>query len=118
MLLENFGDPDEGPLTNAVAVDNLFYGMAPPASPTKQIAQRQLYFIDACRIAPSEFRAFEWLNVPDVWGVEIAGRDDRCAPIFYAGIPGTKAYALKGNQTLFIQALLACLDGDGADALE
>lgn len=118
MLLEDFGNPDEGPLASAVTIDNLFNGMAPPASPTEQIAQRQIYFVDACRIAPSEFRAWEWLDVSGIWGVELSGSDDRYAPIFFAAIPGTKAYALSGEQTLFSKALLACLNGSGAEALE
>jgi hypothetical protein len=118
MLLEDFGDPDEGPLMNAVATENLFHGMAPPSDPSRQIAQRQIYFVDACRIAPSEFRDYQWQNVPDLWPVELAGRDDRSAPIFFAAIPGSRAYGLPGQQTLFSKALLACLNDAGAQALD
>jgi hypothetical protein len=118
MLLEDFGDPLDGPLSNAVEIENFFGGMAPPADPTKKIAQKQLYFIDACRIAPQQFKALQWLNVPDIWAVELSGRDDRSAPIFFAAIPGTKAYALKGQQTIFSEALIRCLDGLGSEPME
>jgi hypothetical protein len=55
MLLEDFGNPDEGLPTNAVAIDNLFNGMAPPLA-SERMARWQVYFVDACRIALAEFR--------------------------------------------------------------
>jgi len=117
LLLEDFGDPDEGPLTNAASFDNLFYGMAPPAALTQTVARRQAWFIDACRLAPADFRSFEWLHVPDLWEVELSGVDDRSAPAFFASLPGAKAYALPGEQTLFSRALLAALEGSGVDSV-
>jgi hypothetical protein len=115
LLLEDFGDPQQGTLTNTVDIANIFNGMAPPDN-TEQaeprlIAQTQLYFVDACRVLPSAFKNFEKMNVPDVFDVELSGRDDRQAPIFYATVPGIKAYAIKNAQTLFSKALLRCLGG-------
>jgi hypothetical protein len=118
MLLEDFGAPADGPLTNAVAIENFFNGMAPPADLTRKIAQKQLYFIDACRIAPNQFNIYDWLNVPDIWGVEKSGRDDRYGPIFFAAVPGTKAYARQGEQTIFGEALTNCLDGIAGEPME
>src|SRR5882672_7155518 len=63
LLCEDFARPRRGPLPNVVELDNLFYGMAPPAPPEKQRAhkplykqraRKQFYFIDACREFPEE----------------------------------------------------------------
>ena len=116
LLLEDFADPADGPLSKTATIDHIFNGMAPPPGGT--VANRQLYFVDCCRIEPDEFRDLEWMNVPDVWDVELGGVDDRHAPVFYAGIPGSKVYGRPAQQTLFNDALLRCLDGLGADATE
>ncbi len=118
MLMDDFNKPFTGPLSKAVDMENIFNGMAPPADTSKKIAQCQLYFVDACRMVPEEFNNLEWLNVPDVWGVDKSGRDDRVAPIFYAAVPGTEAKALKARTTFFGEALLQCLDGAAGEAME
>lgn len=113
LLLEEFGAP--GPaLYHAAATGNLFDGMAPsPSQP--DIARTQFYFVDACRNRPSQFNNFEALNVPDLWDIELsdgdpAHADNRHAPVFFAALAGTRAYALTGEQTVFSKALLNCLD--------
>lgn len=114
LLLDDFGDPDEGTLTNTASAGNIFYGMAPPEqkfSPLANIARTQFYFIDTCRVLPSQLKNFQPMSVPDVFNVELAGREDRHAPMFYAALPGTKAYALKNEQTFFSKALIECLSG-------
>jgi hypothetical protein len=111
LLLEDFGDPNEGTLHNAAEIINIFNGMAPPASIQKKMARTQFYFVDACRVLPSAFKNFEKMTVPDIFNVELSGADDRQAPIFFATIPGIKAYAVKNEQTLFSKALLKCLNG-------
>ena len=117
LLLEEFGDGIGGPLMNGVDVKNLFYGMAPsPARP--QIANTQLYFIDACRNMPSIFTSFETLQPTQVFPVELSGQDNRRAPVFYASIAGTTALGLRGKQTLFSKAVVDCLLNDAADLQE
>lgn len=111
LLFEDFGDPAEGPLTNAAEITNIFDGMAPPADPARTMAQTQLYFVDACRVLPSAFLNLQTMSVPDVLPVELAVRDDRQAPIFFATVSGDLAFALQNEQTLFCKALLACLNG-------
>jgi hypothetical protein len=115
LLLEDFANPDDGTLTNTADIVNIFYGMAPPDpvfSPAPIAnAKTQLYFVDTCRLRPSEFQNFAQMSVPDVFNVELTGPDNRQAPIFYAAIPGTEGYALKNQQTLFSRALLKCLRG-------
>jgi hypothetical protein len=113
LLLQDFADGIGGTLTKAVEVKNLFNGMAPSIA-KPNIARTQLYFIDSCRNFPSRFKAFEWMDVTPVFDIELSGRDDRRAPIFFAAIPGSKAYGLVGEQTLFSKALIECLNGAAA----
>lgn len=117
MLPEDFGDPNEGPLRNAVPFDNLFHGMAPSSGSMAQIARKQIYFIDTCRDLTQEMRDSEWQEVSGIWRVSLGGLDDRHAPVFFSAIPGSRAYALKGRMTFFGEALLGCLEGAGADTL-
>jgi hypothetical protein len=113
LLLEDFGDGRGGTLNNAVNTKNIYNGMVKsPARPT--MAQTQLYFIDACRILPSLFKDFEPMETSAVWDIDLGGRDDRRAPIFYAAVPGSVAYAVRGDQTIFSKALFACLNGGAA----
>ena len=116
MLLHDFGDPTDGPLAKTVAFNNLYHGMAPPRSIAQnKMAKRQVYFVDACRMAPTEFQPFEWMNISDIFQVELGGVDDRVSPIFFSSLAGAKAYAIRGEQTLFCRALLNCLDGSAAE---
>lgn len=122
LLMQDFGDPDAGGLlTNTVAFDNLFAGMAPAQTPPGKVARRQFFFIDTCRVQPKKFRRYASMDVPGVWDVELNDKDERAAPVFFAAMPGAKAYALAEEQTLFSKALCKCLEGaagttDGADA--
>ena len=117
LLLEGFGNGVGGALHHAVDIHSLYYGMTP--SPVRQhIAQTQLYFIDACRILPSEFKKFEQMPTTPVFDVELSGQDNRRAPVYYAAIPGAKAYGIRGEQTIFSKALLDCLEGGAGEAEE
>ena len=117
LLLEDFGDPNEGTLHHAAEIINIFNGMAPPSSSLKKMARTQFYFVDACRVLPTAFKNFEKMTVPDIFNVELSGTDDRKAPIFFATVPGVKAYALKNEQTLFSKALIKCLNGAAGQPL-
>jgi hypothetical protein len=97
-------------LRRAVELHNLYHGMKPgPQFPA--MSRRQLYLIDSCRNMPRELRNWESQRGEQVFGVPLGGADDRSAPIFFATVPGTKAYAVPGQGTLFVEALLRCLDG-------
>lgn len=116
LLLEDFGDGLGGTLAKAINARALHNGMAP--SPTRaNVARTQLYFVDACRLQPEQFRDFEQMETGTVWDVELGGVDDRCAPTYFASVPGTLAYARKGKQTLFCEALLDCVRGGAAAEL-
>jgi hypothetical protein len=110
LLLQEFGDPNEALLADAVDLVRLRNGMA-PAVGREQIARVQYYFVDACRNLPSQLTSFDTLQAPPVFDVTLNGLDDRCAPTFYAAVPDSKALAVPNDQTLFSKALLKCLEG-------
>ena len=117
LLLEDFGDGIGGVLEKAVNTKNLSNGMAPtPRLPN--VARTQFYFVDACRVGSDAFARYEQSETAELWPVELAGRDDRSAPIFYATLPGALAYGKPGKQSLFSEALLSALDGGAADVVE
>jgi hypothetical protein len=111
LLLDDFGDPDAGgSLVNTAEVAQIIAGMAPPSDVAKRIGRRQLYFIDACRMPDKEFQKNDWMDTGALWNIEKNSRDDRSYLIFYAAIPGTNAFGVRGGQTLFSAALMDCLD--------
>lgn len=79
-------------------------------------AQKQFWFVDACRQKPAIARHFEdmvgglSLDIPD--GIA------ECAPMFLAATTGTEAYARIGGVTLFNEALLWSLRGHNASPPE
>jgi Caspase domain len=113
MLMEDFGDGGGGTLNNAVSSLNLYNGMVSTAT-RPNIAQTQLYFIDACRVMPSEFKDHEMMSVPDLWDIEVGGPDLRRAPIFYAARSGKTSAGVPRLGTIFGLALIRCLENDAA----
>ena len=110
LLLEDFDFSDAIPLQGTVSMNNIFFGMAPGSS-VPDIARSQLYFIDACREFPQALKGFEQQIPGRVFNIHLSGDpDDRRAPIFFAAIPGARAYARIGRSTVFSDALLACLE--------
>lgn len=114
LLLEDFAERGGGPLRNAVDINNIFKGMA-KSNTHPNIAQTQLYFVDACRDFLSAFKNFEPEDTTPVFRVQLSGEDKRTAPIFYAAAPGTKAIGIRREQTLFSKALFDCLNGDAGE---
>jgi hypothetical protein len=110
LLLEGFGDGNAGALFHAFDLNTLFNGMAPtPSRPN--IARTQVYFVDACRVTPDEFRRLEPLRPSQIFNVELGGKDDRAAPIFFASVSGDYAAGFKGRPSIFNELLRQCLDG-------
>jgi Caspase domain len=114
LFLEDFGAPDAPLMLNAVSVQHIYNGMAPPGDPQKEMARTQLYFIDASSLLPPAISQMSRLSPPDIFDIALGGLDDRRAPIFYASVPGSLAYAHSKKQTLFSEALLRCLNGEAA----
>lgn len=118
LLLEDFNpDPTKGAiLGNAAEVSNLIDGLAPnPVQPVT--AGKQLFFVDSCRVEPKEFAKFEDLRAEPLTQIlkgAHAPPDERDLAVFYAAMPGEKAFAVPGERSLFCRALLRCLERDAA----
>ena len=113
LLMEDFGDPDwNNTVAKTVAFNALFEGMVPPSDTQWKIARTQLYFVDACRVRPADLGKYQFPSIADIFEEELGGEDRRSAPVFYATVSNTKAYAKSGEQTLFSEALIDCLNGD------
>ena len=72
------------------------------------IAQRQFYFVDACRVRPAPATRFETLGT----GVGLPSPFEgapRCSAVYFSATPSTEALGEPGKGTLFVQALLDCL---------
>lgn len=117
LLLEDFGDPSDLPLARAVPLDNIFSGMGQPTARKQKMASTQLYFIDACSVFPKVLKGKQTPNLSDVFLVDLGGQDERSAPIFHASVPGAKTFSIPGEQTIFSEALLNCLNGAAGKAL-
>ena len=116
MILGDFGDGIGSRLRNAVDTFSLLQGMAPSIE-YGDIARSQLYFIDSCRMAPIDALKHENYDCTAVWDTPTLEKDDRAAPVFYTSLPGTQAFAIPGEQTLFSKALLRCLCGMGSELI-
>ncbi len=117
LLLEDFGDPSDGDFAKAVALDNIFFGMSPPADRKQKMARTQFYFIDACSVLPKVLKRKQKPNLSDVFLVDLNGLDERSAPIFHASVPGAETFSIPGEQTIFSEALMNCLNGAAGKAL-
>jgi hypothetical protein len=73
------------------------------------MAQRQFYFVDACRVRPEAAIQFQTLGNGVGLPATFEGRA-RVSAVYFAAIPSTTALGAIGDGTLFVQALLECLD--------
>jgi Caspase domain len=73
------------------------------------MAQRQFYFVDACRVRPEAAVRFQSLGSGVSLPNPLSGRP-RVSAIYFAATPSTTALGAPGDGTLFVQALLECLD--------
>ena len=116
LLLEDFGDPEDGMLAKTFAFDMFYNGMVPPpAKAQEQMARTQLYFIDTCRVTPETVKGLNYREVSDILSNDSGGLDNRSSLICYGTVSNAHAYA-SDRQTLFSEALVECLEGLGGDA--
>lgn len=104
VLLEDFAE-NLSVLEGSLDVGAVRRGMAGPT-----MAQRQFYFVDACRVRPEAASRFRTLGGQ---GVDLPNPFEgtpRVSAVYYAATPSTTALGAPGNGTLFVQALLECLD--------
>jgi hypothetical protein len=114
LLLGDFGKPRDIVLYGAIAIGTLMNGMA-PAPKLASIARTQIYFFDACRTKLAELEGYEDPDVTPMWDVSRDNaNDNRTVAVFETTEPGRAAYATKGGQSVFSEALIECLTGAAA----
>jgi len=104
VLLEDFAQLRNSPLSHSLNVPAIRDGMAGAT-----MAQQQFYFIDACRVRPPSAAAFQSLGS----GVGLSNPFEGaplCSAVYFSASPSTEALGEPGRGTLFVQALLDCLE--------
>jgi hypothetical protein len=114
LLLEDVGDGAGGKLTNAVDTFSLVQGMA-QSEENPDIAQRQFFFFDACRMQPRDAYKYESQPCTAVFDPPTLTQDDRIVLEYNTAVPGAEAFAIRGEQTVFSKALLTAFAGAGAE---
>jgi hypothetical protein len=109
LMLQDFAEDEVPMLKRAVALYEIFGGMA-PSDEFPEMGMTQLYFIDACRNLPERIKSFAKLQPETVFDVQLGGRDDRVAPIFFAAVNDSVAFGEAGKGSYFNRALLVGLE--------
>jgi hypothetical protein len=109
VLLEDFARRPTAKLEHTLNVQRVRAGMA-----GEQMAQTQLYFVDACRVRPGEL--VDARDLQDGVGIDrpYEGAAD-CSAVFFGAAPSTEALGKPGRGTFFGRALLDCLRGYAAN---
>jgi len=108
VLLEDFGKPNRAILEGAIDIGNIHQAMAQNSA-----AKNQFYFVDACATNQELFA--QYLSTKTGVYLDIKrGEYVESSPIFFGAAPETSALGEPGKGTLFIQALLQCLQSDAA----
>jgi hypothetical protein len=110
VLLQDFGESPGSPLDNSLDVARVRNGMA-----GHPMAQRQFYFVDACRVPPKEVGAIDTQGAGLVLQSPSKGAPE-CSPIYFSAAPTTEAFGQELAGTVFAQALIDCLERLGVDA--
>jgi hypothetical protein len=109
VLLEDFAKLANAPLNHTLDVGSVRRGMAGPT-----MAQKQFYFVDACEVRPKEAIDYQSMGT----GVGLNNPYEgaaACSPVYYSASPSTEALGEAGKGTLFVQALLGCLELGAVD---
>ncbi|HEX8122362.1 MAG TPA: caspase family protein [Solirubrobacteraceae bacterium] len=121
LLLEDFGDGEGAHLHRAVDSDTLIGGMT-VAEERPNMARLQFYVFDACRDTHKTLTdRYEKTDVTPLWDVPKVENVDRAArrtSVLYTAGDGMLAYGIAGHQSIFSEALLACLGGSAACAYD
>lgn len=112
MALADFGVPRGPVLRGTVSVNHLIQGLA-PSDGCPEVARTQLFFIDAGRQRVS-FEQYARVTAPPVFDVRPPWSDDRRLAVCHASSPGQRAWAVLGGTSLFLVALMRCLQGAAA----
>lgn len=105
LLPQDFGNPAlPGRWENCIDFDGLRVGMRSNA------AQKQLFFVDACRATP--FGLLTQLNVRGNPLIDAGVFDSvKCSAVYYASGEGQQAFGSSNDVSYFGKAVLSCLNG-------
>jgi hypothetical protein len=109
LMLRDFAEPRAPILSKSISFFEVFNGMAPSVDYPK-MAETQFYFVDACRNLPERIKNFAKLRTQPVFDCYLNGPDKRCAPVFFATINDSKAFAEAGKGSYFNRALMLALE--------
>jgi len=109
LLMQDFGEKPGDHLRRTASTSHIFYGMK-AADNREQMANTQLYFIDACRNYPEALMLLEGMNPPGIFPINLRIPETRNTLRQYAAASGGRAYGLTGDLTLFGKALLESLE--------
>ena len=116
LLLQDFGDGAGPLLDNAIDSASLIGGMA-LSKAWPDMALTQWYLLDACRMRPAAFVAYQDMKSGAVWDrvqTTNSQRREMRRAIVHTAVDGSSAFAKRGRQSAFSEALLACLRGGAA----
>jgi Caspase domain len=103
VLLEDFAESIGSPLNQSLDVSRVRTGMS-----GKPTAQRQFYFVDACRVKPEELERIDTQGAGI--GLQSQGPAARCTPIYFGAADAGQAFGKAMHGTVFTQALIECLE--------
>lgn len=105
VMLQDFAARNAGKLENMLDVGTTRLAMSRDDAP-----QTQLYFVDACRIEPAEFKPY--MANPKAAALDGEGSGSaHTSVVYFAATPGTAAYGDRKKGTLFCEALMQSMEG-------
>jgi hypothetical protein len=116
LALHDFGKFAIAPFQGSVSLDNIYAGLA-PSERLPNISRKQFYFIDAGAL-PASVLTWQERNAAHIFAIPPSSMvDDREAPLFFSASSGGLAWGRSHGLSLFTEALLACLEGQGSERL-
>ncbi|MEA2863507.1 MAG: hypothetical protein QOC84_1463, partial [Bradyrhizobium sp.] len=115
LVLADFAEPQTSKLSRCVSFGEVRNGMA-LTDEIPLIAQTQFYFVDACRVRPSD--ALNKLVNPrpaEIWDVLLPTNEKRAAPVLFSTVDNAIALGRDGQTTYFAEGLLLALDNAAED---
>jgi hypothetical protein len=114
LALSDVGESTFAPFQGCISFDSFYAGLAPSAH-TPEMARQQYFFLDS-GVNNLPIPDFLERNASHIFAVrETTIPDDRVAPIFSAAQRGGSAWSHVDGLTVFVEALLRCLHGSGAE---
>jgi hypothetical protein len=108
LLARDFGEVTNRPWDGGFSFNRFLARME------KTAAARQVFFVDACRVANAGILD-DATQADDLIGSAPPFHDGRKQAVYYSSQPGELSYGRPGECTLFTKALIEALDGGAAD---